>query len=479
MQEPVHLLLHARRRDPGGGRLRPDRNARRGGRHRRRVGLRQVDRGARDHAVPGQERPHHVRRDQVQGPRHDRDERAGAAPGARLADRDGLPGADGLAQSVDEDRTAADGGAAVPRGLLGAGRLCARPRHARRRAPARSQADHGELSAPDLGRAAAARGHRHGAPVEPGAAAPGRADHRARRHGRSRHRRADQGHQRALRHLDDLHLAQSRPDPRDLRSHHGHVLGRGGRGGHGRGGVRPHAPPLHQGAVQLDPAARRRQERAPAGADPRPAAAAARAAGGLQLRAALRSFPRRGMRSRPDRDGGGAGPARAHEPLPAYRGDRLEHRTEGGRGRGGRRARPGRAQGREPEEVLRDPRQLADGADPRRAGAHGQGQREARLRCPRGRDRGDRRRIGLRQVDLRQDSPRPRDRDRGQGRARQPGPQPGGGAEAAPAGGEPPADDLSEPVRHAQPEPQRGRSDRARDPEVRRRAGSRRRCASG
>ncbi len=124
-------------------------------------------------------------------------------------------------------------------------RLCARARDARRRAPARSQADHGELSAPDLGRPAAARGHRHGAAVEPGAAAAGRADHRARRHGRGRHRRADQGHQRALRHLDDLHLAQSRPDPRDLRSHHGHVLGRGGRGGHGRGGVRPHAPPLH------------------------------------------------------------------------------------------------------------------------------------------------------------------------------------------------------------------------------------------
>ena len=42
------------------------------------------------------------------------DERAGAAPAARLADRDGLSGADGLAQSGDEDRAAADGGAAVP-----------------------------------------------------------------------------------------------------------------------------------------------------------------------------------------------------------------------------------------------------------------------------------------------------------------------------------------------------------------------------
>ena len=345
MQGPVHLLFHARRRDPGGGRLQPDRHARRGGRHRRRIRLRQVDRGARDHAVPGQERPHHVGRDPVQRPRHDHHERAGAAPAARLADRDGLPGADGLAQSVDEDRAPADGSAAVPRGLLGTGGLWARPRHARRRPPARSQAHHGQLSAPDLGRAAAARGHRHGASVEPGAAAPGRADHRARRHGRGGHRRADQGHQRALRHLDDLHLAQSRPDPRDVRSHHRHVLGRGGRGGYGRGGVRPHAPPLHQGAVQLDSAARRRQERAPAGADPRPAAAAARASARLQLRAALRSFPRRRVRPRPDRDGGGARPTRPHEPLPAHCGDRLEHRTEGGRGRGGRRARPGRAAG--------------------------------------------------------------------------------------------------------------------------------------
>ena len=65
--------------------------------------------------------------------------------------------------------------------------------------------------------------------------------------------------------------------------------------------------------------------------------------------------------------------------------------------------------------------------------------------------------FGLRQVDLRQGAARPRDRDRRQGRARQPGPQPGAGAEAPPAGREPPADGVPEPVRHAQPEPQRGR----------------------
>ena len=53
--------------------------------------------------------------------------------------------------------------------------------------------------------------------VQPEAPAARRADHRARCDGRGRHRRADQGHRRRVRHLDDLHLAQSRPDPRDLR----------------------------------------------------------------------------------------------------------------------------------------------------------------------------------------------------------------------------------------------------------------------
>ena len=198
MQGSVHLLFHACGRDPGGGRFQPEGHARRGGRDRRRIRLRQVDRGARHHAVHGQERPHHVRRDQVQGPRHDRDERAGAAPAARLTDRHGLPGADGLAESGDEDRPAADGGAALPRGgLHREGCLRAGARDARQCAPARSQANHGGLPAPDLGRAAAARGHRHGAALEPGSAAPRRADHRARRHGRSRHRRADQGDQPA------------------------------------------------------------------------------------------------------------------------------------------------------------------------------------------------------------------------------------------------------------------------------------------
>ena len=360
MQGSLHLLFHARRRDPGGGGLQPHRDARRGGRRGRRIRLRQVDGSARDHAVHGQERPRHVGRDPVQGPRDDRDERGRAAPAARLADRDGLPGADGLAQSVDEDRAPAHGGAALPRGgLLGARRLRARAGDAGQCAPARPQAHHGELPAPDLGRPAAARGDRHGAALEPGAAAARRAHDRPRRHGRGRHRRADPRDQRQVRHLDDLHLAQSRPDSRDLPPDHRDVLGRGGRGRHGRRGVRPDAASLHEGAVQLDPAAGRGQARAAAGADPRPAAAAARAPRGLQFRAALRPLQARRVRPRPDRDGHGARPSRPHEPMPAVSRDRLECRAAGRRGGRARRARAGGAAGRQPQEVLRAARQLA------------------------------------------------------------------------------------------------------------------------
>ena len=172
------------------------------------------------------------------------------------------------------------------------------------------------------------------------------------------------------------------------------VLGRGGRGRHGRAGLRPDAPSLHARPVRLDPAARRRQERAPAGADPRPAAAAARAARGLQLRPALRPLP-----SPASATTAGSRWRRCRSIRATTRAAGASRRSTGGarpkrgRDRRRRRARPGRAPGRGAEEVLRDPRPLADGADPRPARAHGQGQREARFRRPRGGDRGARRRI--------------------------------------------------------------------------------------
>ena len=222
------------------------------------------------------------------------------------------------------DRPAADGGAALPRAGERGGGARAGGQDAGRGQAARPAADHELLPAPDLGRPAAARGDRHGAAVQPGAADPGRADDGARRHGRGRHRDADQGDRRPVRHLDDLHLAQSRPDPRDLRPDHGHVFGRGGRERDGGRGLRPDAPPLHARPVQLDPAAGCRQERAAAGADPRPAAAAAPAAAGLLVRAALRLF-RAGRSATAGHAGhgdgrSGDGPWRA---LPALARDRL------------------------------------------------------------------------------------------------------------------------------------------------------------
>ena len=89
------------------------------------------------------------------------------------------------------------------------------------------------LSAPAFGRPAAARRDRDGAAVKPAAPDPRRADNRARRHGRSGHRRTGQGPDRPHRRVLAVHLAQSRPHSRDLRRGDGDVFGRGGRDGPG------------------------------------------------------------------------------------------------------------------------------------------------------------------------------------------------------------------------------------------------------
>ena len=99
----------------------------------------------------------------------------------------------------------------------------------------------------------------------------------------------------------------------------------------------------------------------------------------------------------------------------------------------------------------------------RQAGALREGQREARLRGPRGRDRGHRRRVRLRQVDLRQGADgarraRPTARSCSTASSRHicrcRSGQPGTDLE--------PADGLPEPVRHAQPQPFGRRADRPR-----------------
>jgi ABC-type dipeptide/oligopeptide/nickel transport system ATPase subunit len=152
----------------------------------------------------------------------------------------------------------------------------------------------------------------------------------ARRHGRGRHHRADRRDRRALQHLYGLHLPQPGSDPGDLRPGQRDVLRRGGGGGQRRAGLRPDAPPLHQGPVQRHSAARRRQDRPSPGADPRPAAPAARAPSGMFFRSALRSRHRGHLHPRPDRDVRRRRPGRPQGPLPALGPDRLGGLPAGG-----------------------------------------------------------------------------------------------------------------------------------------------------
>ena len=63
---------------------------------------------------------------------------------------------------------------------------------------------------------------------------------------------------KTLRDVDDLHLAQSRAHPRDLRPHLRHVFGPSGRGRQGEASLRSHAPSLYARPLLLDPAAGRR-----------------------------------------------------------------------------------------------------------------------------------------------------------------------------------------------------------------------------
>src|SRR5690606_30930393 len=87
--------------------------------------------------------------------------------------------------------------------------------------------------------------------------------------------------------------------------------------------VRPHAPSLYAGAVPLDPAAWRRQERTPAGCDPGPAALASGTAEGLQFRPTLSPFRGRRLQCRRNSNDPGGGPRRTLLTLRALQRDRL------------------------------------------------------------------------------------------------------------------------------------------------------------
>ena len=234
-------------------------------------------------------RPH-----QVQGQGHGRPVRGGAALDPRQRDRHDLPGADGQPQPGDEGRPAADGSADHARQGVEGGGLQARAGDGARGAAARPRAHDALLSAPAFRRPAAAHRHRHGAAVEAGAAAARRADHRARRDGRGRHRRTGEGARQGVRHVDDLRVAQSRPDPRDLRPHHASCIpARRSRPATIKDVFDRMRHPYTQGLFRSIPLPGADKNSRPLVAIPGQLAAAARAAEGLQFRAALPPFRRR------------------------------------------------------------------------------------------------------------------------------------------------------------------------------------------
>ena len=228
----------------------------------------------------------HDRRGPLQGPRPPQAVRRSDAGGARIRDRDDLPGPDdlpesrlsrGLADRRASARARADveGAGAPPRGRVARCGGHPAPRRARRR-----------LSAPVLGRHAPARDDRDGALLQSRPPDRRRADDRTGRH--------DPG-------ADPCPAAQAATRLR-LRDHPDHAR-HGRRRGHRRPRVRHvrgpcrrgrprarvvrrRAAPVHVGAARLDSAHRQAEAASPDG-HPGPAALAAVAAGGLLLRPPL------------------------------------------------------------------------------------------------------------------------------------------------------------------------------------------------
>ena len=112
------------------------------------------------------------------------------------------------------------------------------------------------LSAPVLGRHAAARHDRHGDDQQPGSPDRRRADHGARRHGAGADPRADRPGEAGVQHRRDPDHTRPGRDRRGRADRHGHVRGplHGARLDRGR--LPAAAPPLHVGPARVDSARR-------------------------------------------------------------------------------------------------------------------------------------------------------------------------------------------------------------------------------
>ena len=142
--------------------------------------------------------------------------------------------------------------------------------------PQRRAAGEG-VSAPALGRHAAADHDRHGAVVQSEAPDRRRADHRARRDDPGADPRAAERAEGQARHGHHADHPRHGRHRRDRAARRRDVRRPGGRGGAGRRAVQGAAAPLHAGAAALDPAHRSgRHQEAEARADPGHGADAAR-----------------------------------------------------------------------------------------------------------------------------------------------------------------------------------------------------------
>ena len=211
---------------------------------------------------------------------------------------DGVPERDELAQPGADHREPVLRCAQDPHRHVARGRPRARRRAAEaRRHPAGPAVG---LSAPALGRHAAAHRHRHLPRAQSKAPDHGRADHRARRRGAARdppaHRHAAPG----ARLRGALHHPRPGPDGAGERPHRHHARGRAGRGQRRAGDLSRAAARLHAQALGLDAAPHRssRSRRTPRherhGAHPRPR----QRLEGLRPRRRPASMPRARCRSR-------------------------------------------------------------------------------------------------------------------------------------------------------------------------------------
>ena len=159
----------------------------------------------------------HVRSGAVEGQGPAEDELAAAAVDPRRRDRDDLPGPDDVAQPGQDDRSAARrGDPPAPRRLEEAGDgPRARAAEGRRNSPRRPSRR--RLSAPVLGRHAAARDDRDGADQRPRPADRRRADDRARRDDAGADPEPDGEAAAGLRQRDHHDHARPRRDRRDRR----------------------------------------------------------------------------------------------------------------------------------------------------------------------------------------------------------------------------------------------------------------------